>query len=76
MDNATRKRIKKAWEKPENQVILEDCKRVFGKYKKIILSTTGQAYRVPIEDIMTLGIKGVDLVKYPKWEEGDKELEN
>ena len=62
-------KIKKAWNTPDGEQILRDCEMQFGKYKKIILSTNGKAYKVPVRDIMTIGIKGVNLPSYPEWTE-------
>lgn len=59
--------IKQKWETATGQALLKDMERMFGKYKKIVLTTTGKAYRVPLKDILTVGIKGVDLPKYPEW---------
>jgi DNA-binding LytR/AlgR family response regulator len=69
MNNKQREQIKKAWDTPDGEQILQDCERAFGKYKKITLTTTGKSYKVPVRDIMTIGIKGVDLVKYPEWKD-------
>jgi len=49
--------------------MLKDLEMQFGKYKKIVLTTNGKAYKVPLRDILTVGVKGVDLPKYPEWED-------
>ena len=61
--------IKQKWETATGQQMLKDLEMQFGKYKKIVLTTTGKAYKVPLRDILTVGIKGVDLPKYPEWED-------
>lgn len=40
----------------------------FGPYKKIVRLSTGEAFKVPVVDIIERGIKEQDLDKYPKWE--------
>ena len=49
--------------------MLKELEMQFGKYKKIVLTTTGKAYKVPLRDILTVGIKGIDLPKYPEWKD-------
>ena len=41
----------------------------FGEFKKVIRVSTGVAYKVPVKDIIELGIKEQELDKYPIWEE-------
>ena len=65
--NKTPEEIKKAWETPKEAKFIRECELRFGKYKKIVLITTGKSYRVPTRDILTIGIKGSDLSKYPEW---------
>ena len=69
MDNKERKQIKEKWSTPVNQKKLKELEVRFGKYKKVVLSTTGKAYKVPTKDILTIGLKGADLEKYPEWDE-------
>jgi len=59
--------IKQKWETPEGKLLLKKLIRKFGKYKTIVLTSTGKSYKVPTKDILTIGIKGVDLDKYPEW---------
>lgn len=59
--------MKSKWDTATGQQMLKELETKFGKYKKIILITTGKAYRVPTRDILTVGIKGTDLEKYPEW---------
>ena len=61
--------IKQKWETAQGQQMLKDLEMQFGKYKKIVLTTNGKAYKVPLRDILTVGVKGVDLPKYPEWED-------
>ena len=63
--------IKQKWETAIGQQRLKDLEMQFGKYKKIVLTTTGKTYKVPLRDILVVGIKGVDLPKYPEWEDND-----
>lgn len=41
----------------------------FGKYKKVVDTTTGLTHKVPTRTIIEEGIKQVDLHKYPLWRE-------
>jgi len=41
----------------------------FGVYKKVVDAVSGIIYRVPIRDIIELGLKQQDLKNYPPWEE-------
>ncbi len=59
-----REKIKREWQKPENQEKLERLIEEFGKYKKVIDKESGVSYRVPTHDIITKGIKQQDLDKY------------
>jgi len=59
--------IKQKWETPEGQKLLKKLELEFGKYKKITSMTTGKSYKVPTKDILTIGVKGSDLSKYPEW---------
>ena len=61
--------IKQKWETPEGKKLLKELEAELGKYKKIVLTTNGKAYKVPLRDILTVGVKGVDLPKYPEWED-------
>lgn len=61
--------IKSKWDTPEGQEEIAILEKRFGKYKKITLITTGKVYKVPTRDILTVGINGTDLEKYPEWEE-------
>jgi hypothetical protein len=60
--------IKQKWQMLKGQKLLKKLELKFGKYKKIILTTTGKAYKVPLKDILMIGVKGIDLPKYPEWE--------
>lgn len=56
---------------------LEACRRElvdrliaeFGEFKKVIRMTTGEAFKVPIRDIIEKGIREQNLDKYPRWED-------
>jgi hypothetical protein len=39
----------------------------YGPTKKIIRETTGEAFRVPVRDIIEKGVREQDLDQYPKW---------
>jgi hypothetical protein len=67
MNETEKEKIKAKWDTPEGQKTLKELEKIFGKYKKIILITTGKSYRVPTRDILTIGVKGTDLEKYPEW---------
>ena len=63
--------IKEKWETPEGQKLLKELEMQFGKYKKIVLATNGKAHKVPLKDILTVGVKGIDLPKYPEWRDDE-----
>lgn len=39
-----------------------------GEFKKVIRVTTGEAFKVPLRDILESGVREEELDKYPKWE--------
>ncbi len=41
----------------------------YGEFKKVIRMSTGEAFKVPVVDIIEMGVKEQDLDQYPKWEE-------
>ena len=41
----------------------------YGHYKKVVDAVSGNIYRVPVRDIIELGLKHSDLVNYPAWDE-------
>ncbi len=41
----------------------------FGEFKKVVRSSTGEAFKVPTRDILEKGIREQDLDQYPKWEQ-------
>ena len=41
----------------------------FGVYKKVVDAVSGNIYKVPIRDIIELGLKQQDLKNYPLWTE-------
>ena len=41
----------------------------FGVYKKVVDAVSGNIYRVPVRDIIELGLKQQDLKNYPAWME-------
>ncbi|MDD5701384.1 MAG: hypothetical protein PHU23_04960 [Dehalococcoidales bacterium] len=41
----------------------------FGEFKKIVRISTGEAFKVPMKDIIEKGICEQDLDKYPRWED-------
>ena len=43
----------------------------FGTHKKIVRLGTGEAFKVPLRDIITKGVKEQELDKYPKWDESE-----
>jgi hypothetical protein len=65
----TKEQIKKKWATVAGRAYLHSCEMLFGKYKKIQLTTTGKAYKVPTRDILMFGVKGTDLPKYPLWKD-------
>ena len=40
----------------------------FGEFKKVVRVTTGEAFKVPVQDIIKKGVREQDLDQYPKWE--------
>ncbi len=71
-DNQSIDNLKSKWDTATGQQYLKELENQFGKYKKITLITTGKSYKVPTRDILTVGVKGTDLEKYPEWEEKDE----
>ncbi len=57
----------------------EDCHEIavdfiegqFGVYKKVVDEVSGNIYKVPVRDIIELGLKQQDLKNYPAWVEED-----
>jgi protein-arginine kinase activator protein McsA len=43
----------------------------YGEFKRVIRQSTGEAFKVPVRDIIEHGIKEQDLDRYPKWEQAD-----
>jgi hypothetical protein len=41
----------------------------YGEFKKVVRASTGEAFKVPIADIIECGVKEQDLDRYPKWED-------
>ena len=41
----------------------------FGEFKQVVSMTTGVAYKVPMIDIIELGVREPDLDRYPVWED-------
>lgn len=41
----------------------------FGEFKKVVRSSTGIAYKVPMRDIIEPGVKEEELDRYPIWGE-------
>jgi hypothetical protein len=39
----------------------------YGEFKKIIRISTGEAFKVPVVDIIEKGVKEQELDQYPKW---------
>ena len=64
-----KERIQKEWEKPENQAKLEQLIEIYGEFKKVVDEKSGLAYKVPVKDIITKGLKWEELDKYPIWED-------
>ncbi len=40
-----------------------------GHYKKVVDAESGNVYKVPVRDIIELGLKQQDLKNYPPWDE-------
>jgi hypothetical protein len=74
----------KEYEPAENVIVQLTCSKEchdklvesfiarFGEYKKVIRAGTGEAFRVPIRDIIEKGISEQTLDKYPKWKEEER----
>lgn len=45
---------------------------LYGKYKRCERMSTGEAFRVPLRDIIERGLKERDLDRYPHWDEGER----
>jgi len=71
IDEMERLRIKKQWDTIIGRMLLDRMEKKFGKYKRIGRVLTGKFYKVPLRDILTKGVKEIDLQKYPEWG-GDK----
>jgi hypothetical protein len=49
--------------------LIEKIIAQFGEYKKVVRMRTGEAFKVPVRDILEKGLREQDLDQYPKWEE-------
>ncbi len=52
-----------------DEIQIQAIEGMLGKYKKVVRATTGEAFRVPMRDIITQGVREQDLDRYPRWEE-------
>lgn len=52
-----------------HEKFVEFLEEKFGKYKKMTRMATGQAFKVPLRDIIEKGLRDQDLDKYPIWED-------
>lgn len=41
--------------------------REFGTHKRMVRSSTGEEFRVPVRDIVEVGVQERDLDHYPRW---------
>lgn len=63
--------IRRRWN--HNRPALRALCENFGRYKKVSYTVDGLARRVPTELILTEGIHGADLPKFPLWATGEGE---
>ena len=54
------------------EALVRGLEQRFGKYKKVVRTSTGEIFKVPTRDIVLFGLKEQELDKYPKWEESDE----
>lgn len=52
-----------------HEILILKLERKFGKFKKVVRSSTGVAYRVPLREIAEKGLREQDLDRYPVWKE-------
>ena len=50
-----------------HEKLIEQLEQAFGTDKKIVRLSTGEAFRVPLRDIVEHGLKEQTLGQYPKW---------
>lgn len=56
--------------KPEcHEQLVANMISAFGEFKKIIRIRSGEAFRVPVRDIIEKGVNERDLDQYPRWDE-------
>ena len=46
----------------------------FGTHKRVVRVPTGEEFRVPLRTIIEVGIREVDLDKYPRWDEQEASI--
>lgn len=54
------------WRWDQDPQYLHRLVEQFGQYKKVIHMGTGRTYLVPVEWILTQGIRGIELARFPE----------
>ena len=52
-----------------HEKVVDFIESQYGHYKRVVDGVSGLSYRVPVRDIIELGLKQTDLKKYPFWVE-------
>lgn len=68
----TPEEIGELWKQPKFKKKLDEMINQFGEYKKVVDDNSRIAYKVPIKDIITKGLKHQELDKYPVWDGEDE----
>ncbi len=50
-----------------HEELVRRFEEVCGKFKKVVRTATGEAFCVPMRNIIEFGIKEQELDKYPRW---------
>ena len=51
-----------------HEAFVGEMEREFGTHKKIVRMRTGEEFRVPVRDMIEVGVREEELDKYPRWE--------
>ncbi len=57
-----------------HDALVADMERQFGTHKKVVRTSTGEVFRVPLRDFVEMGVQERDLDQYPRWDEEERIL--
>lgn len=55
-----------------HEKFVAEMERVFGTHKRMVRTSSGEEFRVPLRDIIEVGVQERDLNHYPRWKETDE----